>query len=1236
MSTPNRLVDGECGRNITLALLTTGPIDPNNRAIWAGVDAAARAAGATRDRGWAANVRVIWNGADMAARDAGVNLICYPGRLVQSPIGFEAQRNVIYRMVDSETVDGLIVMGGLNAWLTTEETCAFLKRFRPRPVVTTGIVLEGFPGVTVDNYHGMYEVIAHLVTSHKRRRVAFIRGQAGHQEADDRYQAYLDVLTRHEIPFDPELVYQGDFKESGGVEGAKDLLQREIRFDALVAASDNMAIGAMKTLQAHGVRVPTEVAIAGLNGEEEGLVVNPPLTTAPLHFYEQAYQATQMVLAMLAGQDVPSKVVLPTRMVVRQSCGCPDPLVTHAQAVPHLEKLDSFTDEIRQLDSLVFGGADAQLQIPADEPVRRLFPVLLKSFVDESRGKAEGDFIRQFTETVQQTAHTNDDFPRWHEIISILRRFAVSQLTDTNSRLRIENLIQQARVVLGESARRHYAYQVLQADEKLHSLGEISQRLNVVTNLAELTEVLEHSLALLGIPRCYLFMYEDPLDPDGLARFVFAYEDRKRVFFDPHGALFQARKLLPDGLLNFDRQHSLVVEPLFFRDDQLGYAVFEADPQQEAIYEILGGQISAALKRTLLTERNIRLFEEAVEARKVAEQADLLKSRFLSMVSHELRTPLALIVGTIEMMLQEESAGSSPPLPASYRKDMDGIHASSKHLFRLIGDVLDLASNQAGELRLVTEPLDLAVLFNEAAALGEAMAREKGLEWSAKIPARLPLVLGDRTRLRQVTLNLLANAVKFTEHGSVSMLVTVSDGNPSGNGTNVLVKISDTGMGIPPDEQALIFDEFRRSERSVARGYGGMGLGLAITKRLVELHGGRIGVKSLGVEETGSTFYFTLPVMPNLSVASETGVSRRNTVLLLGEGESERLRQHLQRKGFEVEALDVLEHTDWLTHVIAQPPGAVVLDFQPATERGWELMQLLKQNPETSDIPVVFYNLSTGSMLELDYLSKPVASTELFLALERLGVNCENGRQPILVVDDDPGVLEMHVRMLESLAPRDQNRAGCRILKARNGKQALELMQDENPVLVLLDLMMPEMDGFEVLRVMREQETTRNIPVIVLSAQILTAHDMSRLQEGVAAVLGKGLFSVDEVLAQVESALGHSKRLGSQASRTVRQAMAYIHEHFDESISRADLARHVAITERYLTHCFREEMGITPMIYLNRYRIKRAKALLEQGKMSITEVALAAGFSDASYFNRVFRQEVGTSPGAYQRGHFVQ
>ncbi|HEX7975967.1 MAG TPA: ATP-binding protein, partial [Anaerolineales bacterium] len=623
---------------------------------------------------------------------------------------------------------------------------------------------------------------------------------------------------------------------------------------------------------------------------------------------------------------------------------------------------------------------------------------------------------------------------------------------------------------------------------------------------------------------------------------------------------------------------------------------------------------------------NIRLFDEAVEARQAAEQANLLKSRFLSMVSHELRTPLALIVGTIEMMLQEEKSGGNPPLPAPYRKDMDSIHTSSQHLFRLIGDVLDLASNQAGELHLVTEPLDLSKLFFDAAILGKTMAREKGLEWREQLPAQLPLVMGDRTRLRQVILNLVSNAVKFTEHGYVSLAVSASD-------TQVLVEVSDTGMGIPLEEQALIFNEFRRSERSVARGYGGMGLGLAITRRLIELHGGEIGVRSSGVEETGSTFYFSLPALANPTATEvSTRDRRRNTVLLLIESTSDRLnlQQHLRQKGFDVEVMDVSRQADWLSQVVSQPPGAVVLDFQPATERGWELMQLIKQNPETRDIPVVFYSLSAersnGAILEMDYLAKPVGSAELSQALERLGLKDDDSKRTILVVDDDPQVLDMHVRMLEGLV-------NCRIVKANNGKKALEIMQStaRRLSLVLLDLMMPEEDGFEVLRVMREREATRSVPVIVLSAQILTASDMLRLQEGVAAVLGKGLFSMDEVINQVEAALSHSKRLGSQASRTVRQAMAYIHEHYAESITRSELAAHLAVSDRYLTRCFHQEMGITPVAYLNRYRIRKARELIEKRIFSITEVAQMVGFSDSNYFGRVFREEVGIPPSAYPK-----
>jgi AraC-like DNA-binding protein/response regulator of citrate/malate metabolism len=344
------------------------------------------------------------------------------------------------------------------------------------------------------------------------------------------------------------------------------------------------------------------------------------------------------------------------------------------------------------------------------------------------------------------------------------------------------------------------------------------------------------------------------------------------------------------------------------------------------------------------------------------------------------------------------------------------------------------------------------------------------------------------------------------------------------------------------------------------------------------------------------------------------------------------VHDHLVARGLEVEWLATADQADWLERAMVAPPGAIVLDYEPAADRGWELMQVLRQNPETQDIPVVFYalpdDLDQGAALTIDYLIKPVGNVDMARALQRQGFGpemCDRSRT-ILVVDDDVTILDLHERVLKGLAPE------CHIVKAPGGRQALELMERKTPDLVLLDLMMPEIDGFAVLEAMRNQTQTREVPVIVVTAQVLSSQDMARLQRGVTAVLGKGLFSGAEVLAQVEAALRRSKRLGNEAQRVVRQAMAYIHEHYAEPLSREELASRVGLSDRYLTRCFRQETGVTPITYLNRYRSRQARTLLERGDLSVTEVAFATGFSDPNYFGRVFRAEVGVSPRAYQRG----
>jgi len=269
---------------------------------------------------------------------------------------------------------------------------------------------------------------------------------------------------------------------------------------------------------------------------------------------------------------------------------------------------------------------------------------------------------------------------------------------------------------------------------------------------------------------------------------------------------------------------------------------------------------------------------------------------------------------------------------------------------------------------------------------------------------------------------------------------------------------------------------------------------------------------------------------------------------------------------------------------------------------------------------------NSGNVVEMDYLNKPINIDELINALKRHGLRTGRKEEPtLLIVDDEPGILEMHTHMIRSFWPES------RILTARDGVKAIEILRKTRPDLVLLDLLMPDMDGFGVIKIMQEEQSLRSIPVIVLSGQVLSEYDMTRLNQGVASVLGKGLFSRQEVLQRIEKVLTRSQRVGSEGQRLVFQAMGFIQDHFKEDISRSDIAGHLSVNEQYLSRCFNKEIGIGPMAYLSRYRIEQAKRLLDERKLSITQVALEVGISSQSYFSRIFQQETGVSPSAYQR-----
>jgi GAF domain-containing protein/DNA-binding LacI/PurR family transcriptional regulator/DNA-binding response OmpR family regulator len=560
----------------------------------------------------------LWNGAADVARERDVNLIGFVGGLLRSPQGFEAQGNVLYSLVDVENLDGLVIWTGmLGHYVGPQEMKEFCSHYHPLPLTSLEQALEGIPSVLVDFYQGMRDVITHLIEVHGYRRIAFIRGPEDSVTAKERYRAYTDTLAEYGIPFDPDLVAPGTFFAPSGVAAMRLLLdERKVDFEAVVAANDTMALNALRALQARGIRVPDDVAVVGFDDVEEAGSVTPPLTTARVPFYEWGRQGVEMLLAQLRGEEVPELEHLPPDLVVRQSCGCMAPAVLQAGAKPVTAMPASSSGE--ETGASVGETLEAALLArrgeilselaqtvgpPFDGIVSEWGEQLLDALVAEVGGELPGSFLSTLDEALRQVAIAGGDITAWQGVLSTLRRHALPYLADNEARSRIENLWGQARVMVGDVAQRVQAYRRFQVEQRAEELREIGQALTTISSIAGLKDVLAQELPRVGIRRCYISLYEDPESPTEWSKLFLAYDEEGPIELRDNGRRFPSSQLAPTGLLPRDRRYRLVVEPLYFREDHLGFVVFEADLREEAVCDTLRGQISSALKGAMLVQQ---------------------------------------------------------------------------------------------------------------------------------------------------------------------------------------------------------------------------------------------------------------------------------------------------------------------------------------------------------------------------------------------------------------------------------------------------------------------------------------------------------------------------------------------------------------------------------------------------------------------------------------------------------
>lgn len=573
---------------------------------------------------------------------------------------------------------------------------------------------------------------------------------------------------------------------------------------------------------------------------------------------------------------------------------------------------------------------------------------------------------------------------------------------------------------------------------------------------------------------------------------------------------------------------SALIVPISTGAELIGLVVLEAEQVNAFSHDTmtlmltLSGSLSAVIQNTLLVEKLQKSNEQLREI-------DRLKSQFLANMSHELRTPLNSIIGFSRVMLK----GIDGPLTEMQEQDLTTIYNSGNHLLNLINDILDQAKIEANEMNLKYAYFEVKPMVESVKSIAIGLIKDKPLQLVVEVAPNLPQAYGDEFRSRQIMLNLVSNAIKFTPEGLVSIRVyAMQDAKGM---TFIRADVIDTGIGIAEKDLPILFEQFRQVDSSLTRTVGGTGLGLPISKSLAELQGGHLIVASeVGV---GSTFSVLIPTQsvsenerkqqkdtpeakkptgndtvithrnalagekPSLATTEMPAMPLKRDVLLIEDNKDmvDQYRRALQREGFEVQTAD---HPSYAEAMVGQlRPTVVVMDVNFANGQGWQILQNLKGRDDTSDVPIIITTLSseTDRALALGayrVIQRPFMPDMLVKAV--LQAEKEHTLERILIIDDQPE----SIRLLKQLLAEHGN---YRVFEAESGKEGISLVARRRPSLIILDLRMPEMDGFAVLNELRSNPETASIPVMVVTGDTNLAEDESARLQNIRVVPKAGI-----------------------------------------------------------------------------------------------------------------------------------
>jgi signal transduction histidine kinase/DNA-binding LacI/PurR family transcriptional regulator/DNA-binding response OmpR family regulator len=815
------------------------------------------------------------------------NIVFYIGNRLEDSKDFSYQGNMVYRLMSEEWIDGILIWASQIAeTLPVSERRKIANRFPKVPMVTIAGSIDEADAVYGDDRVGMQLLIEHLYRKHQCTKLAFIQGPENHPLSIVRKEGFYLGLQKNNLILNEEYISKpGGFNLEHGMDAIKDFYVKsrglfEQDIDGIICASDIIALGAMEQLESYGIKVPEDIKVVGVNNKTDSRISTPPMTTIdPKTQQIGRCAANELFQRIQNPQKKFEEIHVKAKLVIRNSCGCKE------------IELDEVVENTKEFDRLLLHSIQEEFCVffeDFSEVLGKEFgEKWLQAFCSDLEAGDGNLFIGQLKDALLTLKRTDMDLQIFQNAISYLRSHMIFSMHSKSLRLHAESIWNQARVEIALSREHQFAEHKSKTDNFLFFLNEFNEKLRTTFIFEEVLEIIEGLLPKAGIPGCYIALLNEENMKQGKADLVFSYVENKRNLIPEGGVLFPYQQLLPIDCKKRENRFCFIVHALYYQDTIIGYIVFEAGPIDKSIYTILSNEISSAIYRTRIfdslkeseMQREVLLhnletenlnLEKRIEERTTAIQsvniqlekaireanmANEAKSRFLANMSHEIRTPLNGILGFTDLIIE-------------LTKDDEALNylrlakEEAEKLMVLINELLDLSKIEAGHIEIQQEYFDLNGMLQGIQSQFSVLAKEKALFFETKTNISNIHVLGDELRIRQVLTNLIGNAIKFTKQGGITLgcIYEPLEQNIDNNQWKCILRfeVKDTGIGIEKERLDAIFEPFVQEDGTTTRNFGGTGLGTSISKQLVELMGGTIGVESIKGE--GSLFWFAIPM----------------------------------------------------------------------------------------------------------------------------------------------------------------------------------------------------------------------------------------------------------------------------------------------------------------------------------------------------------------------------------------